>query len=687
MRKRIFKATISALSAAVLFVSCTDSLDNNGIEPVLEEQGVVLEASIASSEPETKTVRQSDGKVFWAPGDAISLFYGSGDNGGNKFTAICTEPAAVTNFTGTIGVITGGGEVSMDQTYFWGVYPYSETTSCNGSHIYTDLPDVQTSVAGSFSNGQFLTMGHSRGLSMAFYNICGGIRFTVVHNDIMSVTFKNVDGASIAGRLCMSLDDSGYPVVDGITDGTDTIIVTPAEGKTFVPGADYFVVMPPTVMSSGLEVTYKTLTTEAKKTFSSSINVKRSLFNKLLNKDDGLTFEPKNNNVEFSDANFKAYCVQNFDTDDDGEISISEAMNVTEMSFDTNGMKNLNGIECFQNLCDLTCQLHYSRTRIGTDGMVHKYDSNGIEVFGLEDIDIRDNTSLRTLDCSGNQLTALDVSKNTALTIINCFNNQLTSLNLRNNTALKHLHCGSNKLTALDVSCNTAMITLVCDNNRLKALDISNNQALTSMSSFDNLLTALDVSNNTALTSLSCEHNQITELDVSKNTALTHLYCGNNLLDAIIVSANTALIHLSCSGNQLTALDVSKNTALTILDCGFNQLNALDISKNIELTSLQCYYNQLSTLDVSNNSKLLALHCFNNLLTTLDISHNSALEYLNCSRMDTLVYLYIYDGQTIPNVTENRSTNYIPEETIIRVASEDEEPPLEDPEKGGNYDW
>ena len=42
--------------------------------------------------PETKTVLQEDGSVWWSSGDEISLFVGEGNNGGYKLTSTNNEP-------------------------------------------------------------------------------------------------------------------------------------------------------------------------------------------------------------------------------------------------------------------------------------------------------------------------------------------------------------------------------------------------------------------------------------------------------------------------------------------------------------------------------------------------------------------------------------------------------------------
>ena len=283
--RRIFYVS----SVALLAISCVDKVCENFVSSNVQD--VVIQATSEDFGVKTRTERQEDGKVFWTPGDAISLFYGSGNDGGNKFNSACTEKCQITNFTGSID-ISGGGATS-GAVFFCGVYPYSSSTSCSDEHIYFVLPSEQKSAEGTFSAGQFPSVGRSQGLQMAFYNICGGIKFTVAKEGIMSLTFRNVSGESICGNLCVSLDSDGYPVVESITDGCDTIVVTPESGGAFKTGVDYYVTIPPVTMSSGLEVTYETKDSYAVKIFTNGTTIKRAFFNTLKDKDANLTFESK----------------------------------------------------------------------------------------------------------------------------------------------------------------------------------------------------------------------------------------------------------------------------------------------------------------------------------------------------------------------------------------------------------
>jgi len=434
-----------------------------------------------------------------------------------------------------------------------------------------------------------------------------------------------------------------------------------------------------------------------------------------------------NSVVDFKDEAFKAYMIENFDTNHDGEMSKHEMSLITDIDCRGLNIIFLNGIEYCTNLVSLNCMGNH-----------------------LSSLDVRKNKALTELYCSDNQLTTLDVSKNTTLTKLDCSSNPLEVLNLgdvnpshyyhdygyvyssckdyphfadgrlgsstklkvistkiteldvsMNNLqsldvsecpALTELYCYRNQLTTLDVSKNTALTDLDCYSNQLTTLDVSKNTALTTLECCSNQLTTLDVSKNTALTNLYCLGNQLTTLDVSKNTALTTLHCGHNQLTALNVSNNTVLTDLDCYSNQLTTLDVSKNTTLTKLDCSFNPLEVLNLGDveafqsfylingscystklkviSTKITKLNVSKNYLQSLDVSECPALAKLICYSNQLTTLDVSRtnigNSTESHsLDCSGNSTLTTLYLKTGWSISGINVERSTDYIPSQTKI----------------------
>lgn len=338
---------MALLTVMAVAAGCTleDTLKNGTRTP---EQEITILATREGEADETRTTLDSDGKtVLWVPGDAISLFYGKGSDGGSRFTSTSTTNEKVTNFTGTIGVITGGAEVKQEDTYFWGLYPYSEDASCDGSTVTMTLPSVQTATPGTFATGLFPSLGRSQGLIMGFYNICGGWRFSVTKEGVRKVTIKGNNGELITGKAKIGFDESGYPVVQEIVDGSDEVVLECPRGEYFEVGKNYYMVMFPTEFSSGFTMTFETYTEEGTYNRTAQTTVKRKSFLGITNIDNYLTtpYTQKTGNIPVEDANFKAYLTQNFDTNGDGEISYEEAANITSIKTTTTEIESLLGIE------------------------------------------------------------------------------------------------------------------------------------------------------------------------------------------------------------------------------------------------------------------------------------------------------------------------------------------------------
>ena len=192
----------------------------------LRETLLTIQATYQDPESETKTVLHSDAHVYWVPGDAISLFYGSGTAGGSKFTAQATEETRVTNFSGKIGVVTGGDEIPESATYFWGLYPYDPTASCDGEFITMNIKSTQIGAPDTFASGFAPSLGRAKGLMLAFRNIYTGITFNVTNPGYQSVTFRSNKGELIAGRAKIGVGSDNTPYVSEILEGTSAVTVS-----------------------------------------------------------------------------------------------------------------------------------------------------------------------------------------------------------------------------------------------------------------------------------------------------------------------------------------------------------------------------------------------------------------------------------------------------------------------------
>ena len=234
------------------FIACTRQ------DEVLPEQLVKTKEIIITAtreKLETKTELQSGSNVYWCPGDSISLFFRNGENGGSKFKAQNTESVPIAEFKGTIDVVSGGGEESGGEFWFWGVYPYSTQNSCDGNTITTVIPHEQVGKAGTFASNTFITMARAKGLNLAFYNICTGVKFNLSRTDIKAVTFRGNKNEHIAGKVNVGWNDSGKPAIQSYVSGRKVITVTAPEGETFASGTDYYIIFAPTLFKEGFTMT------------------------------------------------------------------------------------------------------------------------------------------------------------------------------------------------------------------------------------------------------------------------------------------------------------------------------------------------------------------------------------------------------------------------------------------------
>ena len=232
---------------------------------------LVLTATRESVSPDTKTVRMEDGSVWWHPTEEISVFYGSGNGGGSKFTSLNTTLQDIVEFGGSVQM-TGSAKD------FWAVYPYAESNACDGNSITMFIPDAQTGSEGNFSGDVFPAMAKSKVNVFAFWNICGGVKFFVSRSDIKSVTFKGNNGEALAGKVRVSFNADGKPEVAEVLDGKTEVTLNAPDGGVFKVGKYYYLALLPTVLDAGFTMTFNTATETGSVVSDKTQTIKRSTF-------------------------------------------------------------------------------------------------------------------------------------------------------------------------------------------------------------------------------------------------------------------------------------------------------------------------------------------------------------------------------------------------------------------------
>ena len=231
------------------------------------------------------------------------------------------------------------------------------------------------------------------------------------------------------------------------------------------------------------------------------------------------------------DPNFRAYLLENFDTDGNDALSGEEAAAITEIDITGLGITSIEGVEYFFmpniTVLKLADNQLTSIDLVDFKGIEELYCSNN-QIAG--DWNFSNNPDLRILEADHNQLTTLSLSSsNSKVVRVIANDNQLTSAKAYFLTSLEEVNLANNQLTSFD-----------CRNNDvIKTVNISNNPGITSWQIWS--MPTLE------------------NIDIS-NTGMTEFVTYGDS------GYGPALKTLNCSGTQLSTLDVSGNTSLEVLE-------------------------------------------------------------------------------------------------------------------------
>ena len=260
------------LPVVALTLGCSREIDTN--VTYIDGEFTLYATSV---ENDTRTVLQQDGRVFWSPSDCITVFYG---NVPGMFTSTNTEPAASAQFTGSLGSFAIDGE-----TEFRAIYPHSNdiVTPTDEGILSIGLPWEQTGVEGTFADDLFICVAKSKDVNLHFYNVCGGVKFSLARGDIKKVVFRGNNRETLAGRMAVEFDSNGIPQVTDMTGGKSSVTLLAPDGGTFKAGSFYYLVLVPQSLTKGYSM--ELWTDELVETVSSeaSVTVRRAAWGVLKN--------------------------------------------------------------------------------------------------------------------------------------------------------------------------------------------------------------------------------------------------------------------------------------------------------------------------------------------------------------------------------------------------------------------
>ena len=367
-------------------------------------------AIMEQSAPETKVFADEKMRVLWNSGDMISIFNQSTYNSQYAFSGEDGDNA------GSFNEISGGEFHSGNPlSNIYAVYPYSDNNNIenDGNLITLYLPSEQMYQAHSFGVEANAMVAVSDNHYLAFKNLGGYLQLRLYGKKVRvsSITIRGNNGEKISGKASVAASMGTSPTVTMDASAHDAIKLIcdpPVQlGISAQQYTDFWFVIPPVSLKNGFTVT---ITDELGGVFQKTTNSSLTIFRSTVEWMGALEVIPNYDdvNIFIPDANFKAYCVENFDTNNDGEISVSEVKQVKKIIVNTNNITSLQGVEYFTNLKSLIC--------IGTA-------TNNVVKGKLASLDISNNKALEILECDNNQLTTLDVSENANLNTLSCKGN------------------------------------------------------------------------------------------------------------------------------------------------------------------------------------------------------------------------------------------------------------------------
>lgn len=295
------------------------------------------------------------------------------------------------------------------------------------------------------------------------------------------------------------------------------------------------------------------------------------------------------------------YC--KIDVNNDKEIQITEAENISWLSVGNSLIYDLAGIEKFT-------QLNYL-----------DLSNQGAVLYNIiKSLNISTLTKLQYFNCKSNNLNALDFSGCKDLTSLNCSNNYIGSLDLRGFVKLETIESDNANLTLLNVDGLLNLKTLLASGNQFSTLDLTTCKNLKDVIMGSGGLVSLDVSGLTKLENINVYNNKLSSLKLSGCTSLSHLDAWINKLTVLDASNLKNLTYLDVNYNELQTLNIQNSNSLENISCNNNNLEVLNVNEFTNLKSLACSYNKLTSIEVDKLKKLEWLTISFNKIETLDIS-------------------------------------------------------------------
>lgn len=270
------------------------------------------------------------------------------------------------------------------------------------------------------------------------------------------------------------------------------------------------------------------------------------------------------------DEVFRNACLEEFDLNKDGHLSLSEADKVKEMQMMVKN-SSFKGIDVFRNL-----------------------ESVWFSSAKADTLDLSRCVKLKSVIAKGCHLKALLLPESSSISHIDVMNNNLTEIDLGNCPGLEYLNCTNNmKLGSLDFSKTMKLKTLICTNCDITYLSLDGHDKLERLECGTISMTPVSLSI-TGCRSL--KHLDISsldkEMDFSAIPSIENLqlsFCYNQT--SLDLSANTRLHELKIIDCPVTDVNLIRCQALKSATFWYDSnIVSLDFSRCRAISEIDCRY-------------------------------------------------------------------------------------------------
>jgi len=391
--------------------------------------------------------------------------------------------------------------------------------------------------------------------------------------------------------------------------------------------------------------------------------------------------------IEFRDEKFETYCLDNFDEDESGFLTTSEAHKAKKLECSSLGINDFYGIEFFKNATEMNLSNNNPIT-LSLAKCISLEKLNVSNCNNLGGLELGDELlNLTEIDCNSCNLASLVVDSCDLLTNIDCSNNDLTSLKLTENKNLQNLKCtGNMNLTTIFVEEDQVIPNVQkdeftqfvepskvinipdatfksylleqFDKNRDKeisveeAMDAKEIRCFGTPNTPKNIMSLEGIQYFPNIEYIDCSYTMVDNIDLSSNSRLKNIYCYSTPAENLNISAFSPLIELNCSDSKnLTSLSLNKNnhletltasncnlstidfdycSSLSVIDIKYNKIDRINFQNNVGLNYIDCSHNLIESLSIRNCDSLVFVLCNNNKINNIDIDEEMIYD-LNCN--------------------------------------------------------